>query len=92
MTLWEQRIGDVDEALRLSRGLLVDQERIHGPDHPGTLRIRQNIAWLTAQRGDIREAVRLFKALLPDQSRVLSPAHPETRATLDFLMENIDVE
>ena len=45
------------------------------PDHPHTLRTRNNIAFSC---GDVPEALRLSQALLPDQERVLGPGHPET--------------
>ena len=38
--------GDLAAALRLSRELLPDQERVLGPDHPDTLATRNNIAYL----------------------------------------------
>jgi hypothetical protein len=52
-----------------------------GPDHPGTLTTRNNIAAWTGDCGDAREALRLFSELLPDQERVLGADHPDTLRT-----------
>ena len=73
--------GDAREALRLSRALLPDQERVLGRDHPDTLRTRNNIAGWTGAVGDAREALRLFAELLPDRERVLGRDHPDTLRT-----------
>jgi hypothetical protein len=46
--------GDAAGALRLSRELLPDQERVLGPDHPDTLTTRGNIAYwarMLAEKG-----------------------------------------
>ena len=56
-------------------------ERVLGPDHPDTLRTRNNIASWTGECGDAGEALRLFQALLPDHERVLGPDHPDTLMT-----------
>jgi hypothetical protein len=71
---------------------LPDRERVLGPEHPGTLTTRLNIAYWTGQTGDVREALRLSKELLPDQERVLGPEHPDTlrtRAWMNFLAERL---
>ena len=41
---WTGQCGDPAEALRLSRELLPDQQRLLGPDHPETLITRNHIA------------------------------------------------
>ena len=87
---WTGQCGDAREALRLFQALLPDRERVLGPDHPETLRTRNNTAHWTGECGDAREALRLFQALLPDQERVLGPDHPETlttRAWIDRLSQ-----
>ena len=73
--------GDAAGALRLSTALLPDHERVLGPDHPGTLTTRSNIAFWTGQCGDAAGALRLSTALLPDRERVLGPDHPDTLTT-----------
>jgi flagellar biosynthesis regulator FlbT len=81
IALWTGESGDAREALRLSRELLPDQERVLGPDHPDTLKTRHDIALWTGRVGDDREALRLSRELLPDQERVLGPDHPDTLKT-----------
>ena len=78
---WTGRAGDVGEALRLFKELLLDQERALGPEHPDTLSTRGNIASWTGETGNVREALRLSKELLPDQERALGPEHPDTLST-----------
>jgi hypothetical protein len=53
-----------------------DLERVFGPDHPDTLKTRNNIGSLTGRIGDAEGALRLFQELLPDLERVLRPDHP----------------
>ena len=81
IAFWTGETGDAREALRLSRALLPDQERVKGRDHPNTLRTRNNIAACTGEVGDAREALRLFAELLPDRERVLGRDHPNTLMT-----------
>jgi hypothetical protein len=75
------RVGDRREALRLSRELLADRERVLGVDHPDTLHTRSNIAYLTGEVCDRREALRLLHDLLPHQEEVLGADHPDTLTT-----------
>ena len=49
-----------------------------GPDHPDTLKTRNNIAGFTGEAGEPAAARDLYHALLPDQERVLGPDHPDT--------------
>jgi hypothetical protein len=65
--------------------LLPDQVRVQGPDHPGTLTTRNNIAEWTGRCGDVAGALRLFQELLPDLIRVQGPGHPYTQATRDSI-------
>ena len=44
--------GDTDEALRLCRELLADQERVLGADHPDTLTTRSDIDQLEPAASD----------------------------------------
>ena len=78
---WTGLAGDARGALRLSRELLPDQERVLGPDHPDTLTNRISIATSTGRAGDARGALRLSRELLADQQRVLGPDHPDTLKT-----------
>jgi hypothetical protein len=49
-----------------------------GPDHPGTLKIRLNVARWTGESGDASDSLRQFGSLLPDLQRVLGIDHPDT--------------
>jgi tetratricopeptide (TPR) repeat protein len=78
---WTGQAGNVEEALRLFKELLPDQQRLLGNDHPDTLGTRSNIGGWTGETGNVEEALRLFEELLPDQQRVLGNDHPDTLAT-----------
>ncbi|MFD4637383.1 tetratricopeptide repeat protein [Lentzea sp. NPDC058436] len=56
------------------------QERLHGPDHPGTQNSRSNLAHAYESAGDLGRAITLYKANLADCERVLGPDHPTTKA------------
>jgi tetratricopeptide (TPR) repeat protein len=72
------RIGQLDIARPLlDRALGVAIARL-GPDHPETLRTRNNLARWLGEAGRVEEAVSQFQALLEDHRRVLGPDHPET--------------
>jgi len=75
------RTGDAQEALRLLRELLPDEERVMGKDHRLTLITRGNIANWTGKTGDAREALRFSLKLLPDLKRILGKDHPDTLTT-----------
>jgi tetratricopeptide (TPR) repeat protein len=51
------------------------------PNHPDTLRTRNNLANWYGQTGDITRATTHFEAMLPDQIRILGPDHPQTLTT-----------
>ncbi len=74
-------LGNYAQALRHGEQELLMRSRIRGPDYPGTLATRYNIACWTGLGGDPAEALRLSQQLLPDQERVLGRDHPETLTT-----------
>ncbi|MFV2099381.1 NB-ARC domain-containing protein, partial [Micromonospora sp. LOL_014] len=49
--------GQVESAAAAFAGLLTDSLRVLGPDHPGTLTIRNNLAYLRGEAGDAAGAV-----------------------------------
>ena len=58
-----------------------------GPEHPGALATRSELAYSAGQAGDSAAARDQFAALLPIAERVLGPEHPDTlaaRASLAF--------
>jgi hypothetical protein len=56
-----------------------------GPDHPGTLNSRSNLAVAYQAAGRTDEAVALHEQVLADRERVLGPDHPDTLATRNNL-------
>src|SRR6266576_341215 len=52
-----------------------------GPEHPGALATRSELAYSAGQAGDAVAARDQFAALLPVAERVLGPEHPDTLAT-----------
>jgi hypothetical protein len=56
-------------------------ERVLGPEHPDTLRVRHNLARWTGEAGDAAAARDQYAALLPIRERVLGPEHPDTVTT-----------
>ena len=53
----------------------------YGPEHPGTLNARHDLARWTGRAGDAAGARDQFASLLPVRERVLGPEHPETLTT-----------
>jgi len=53
----------------------------HGPEHPRTLTLRNDLAIWTGRAGDAAGARDQFAALLPVRERVQGPEHPGTLAT-----------
>ncbi|MES9992822.1 MAG: tetratricopeptide repeat protein [Candidatus Thiodiazotropha sp.] len=70
--------GQIDKALLAFETLLVDYEPVLGNDHPKTLTIRNNIAYLLGRSGQVDKALAAFDDLLEDMDRVLGPDHPNT--------------
>jgi hypothetical protein len=56
----------------------VNAAGIPGPEHPGALAARSELAYSTGQAGDAAAARDQFAALLPVAVRVLGPEHPDT--------------
>ena len=54
------------------------EDDAYGPEHPGTLSARHEVARWTGVAGDWAGARDQFAALLPIVERVLGPEHPET--------------
>ena len=64
----------------LLAGLLPVDDRVLGPEHPGTLAACANLARWTGHAGDTAAARDLLAGLLPVDDRVLGPEHPHTLA------------
>ncbi|MFV2099447.1 tetratricopeptide repeat protein, partial [Micromonospora sp. LOL_014] len=61
--------GDAAGAVTAFEQLLADQLRVLGPDHPGTLTTRHNLALMRGKAGDAAGAVTAFDQVLADQLR-----------------------
>ncbi|MET7712234.1 tetratricopeptide repeat protein [Streptomyces sp. NPDC005407] len=68
----------MQEALELDERVLVDRERLLGPDHPDTVSARSNLANSYSDVGRIQEALELSERVLADRERLLGPDHPDT--------------
>ena len=73
---------DDPEAEHVQRGVIADQERQNGPDSPGALVARNNLANLLRDRGQSADAEAEYRALIADHRRVLGPTHPGTLITI----------
>jgi hypothetical protein len=77
--------GNYPAAQDLFAALLPVRERVLGPEHPGTLTARHELATWTGQAGDAAKARDQFAALVPVDERVLGSERPETlRARADL--------
>ncbi|WP_326613446.1 tetratricopeptide repeat protein [Streptomyces scopuliridis] len=56
-----------------------------GPDHPGTLTTRGQLAQWRGVAGDAAAAADAYEQLLADYLRVLGPDHPDTLTTRNVL-------
>ena len=52
-----------------------------GPDHPGTLTTRNNLAYAYRAAGQTAKAIPLFERTLTDRERILGPDYPDTLTT-----------
>jgi Tetratricopeptide repeat len=71
-------VGKTQLAAAYARDLLPTLARVLGPDHPTTLRARNNLALVTGLAGQPAAARDLYHDLLPTLARVLGPDHPAT--------------
>jgi tetratricopeptide (TPR) repeat protein len=79
------------EAERLHRETLDASQRALGPDHPDTLRVLDNLAWvLGRQPGKLGEAVPLARQALAARQRVLGPEHWQTLASQNTVATLLD--
>jgi tetratricopeptide (TPR) repeat protein len=72
--------GQLADAERRLRALLVQLRRTRGPEHRSTLRLRDHLAWTLAEQGRLDEAQRRFQDLLPLCERVLGQYDRNTLA------------
>ncbi|MFI6822521.1 tetratricopeptide repeat protein [Micromonospora sp. NPDC050187] len=75
------RTGQLAAAIAYFHTLNITATHHLGPDHPGTLTTRNNLAYWRGEAGDPGGAAAAFEDLLTDCLRVLGPDHPDTLAT-----------
>ncbi len=79
-------LGDsARQAIAVGEPLVADSERLLGPDHPGTLGSRNNLAIAYQEAGRTAEAIPLHEQTLAARERVLGPDHPDTLTSRDNL-------
>ena len=59
---------------------LAGRERLHGPDHPGTLDARLRLAGACLAAGKTRDAIAQHKTVLAGREHALGADHPDTLA------------
>ncbi|MER5269130.1 tetratricopeptide repeat protein [Actinosynnema sp. NPDC002837] len=84
LVFWQGVAGDpgaLDDLTALRHAV----ERVFGPDHPRTLRIRQQRAHLLHRAGRRDEAVDELRAVLAEMTGVQGENHPRTREAAELL-------
>ncbi|MGI5518412.1 tetratricopeptide repeat protein [Streptomyces sp. CA-106131] len=82
--------GDYGSALQLSQAAHSITARCLGPEHPDTLRSRNNLANALDHFGRHQEAAVLHQHVLTTRERVLGSNHPETLLTRSDLANTLD--
>jgi hypothetical protein len=77
--------GDWERAAVQLRDALAELDRIVGPEHQDTLRVRQLLAHAVGGAGDPLEAAAMLETLLPEQTRILGPDHADTLTSRQYL-------
>ncbi|WP_026448915.1 tetratricopeptide repeat protein [Actinopolyspora mortivallis] len=80
--------GNPGHALRIMNGLLADERRVFGDEHPRTLDLRRQIGMIQFGAGRTEEAETTLSELLDDLLRTHDPEHPtvvKVRELLDVL-------
>ncbi|MGF6889502.1 tetratricopeptide (TPR) repeat protein [Nocardia sp. GAS34] len=72
-------------SIALATATLTDYTQILGPDHPGTLQARHNLAYAHRAIGRLSKAIDLYRDVLTDRTKILGAEHPSTLATLNGL-------
>jgi Tetratricopeptide repeat len=71
--------GGLGRAIPLLEQALADCVRVLGPNHPDTLKSRNNLANAYRAAGDLGRAIPLLRKTLADSVRVLGADHPKTK-------------
>jgi hypothetical protein len=81
--------GNWERAAVQLREVLAELDRIVGPEHEDTLRVRQLLAHAVGGAGDPLEAASMLETLLPEQTRILGPDHESTLTGRQYLAVNL---
>ena len=76
-----ETVSASDHAVAANGAVSTDAAQGPGPEHPGALAARSELAYSTGLAGDVASARDQFAALLPVAERTLGPEHPDTLAT-----------
>jgi DUF1707 SHOCT-like domain/Tetratricopeptide repeat len=79
--------GRHEDAIGQDKRALAIQERMHGRDHPDTIRARAALAAALREAGKLKNAIEQYERVLADRERTSGPDHPDTitaRANLAF--------
>jgi len=82
-----ETVSASSHAVSANGAVSTDAAQGPGPEHPGALAARSELAYSIGQAGDAAGARDQFAALLPVAERVLGPEHPDTlaaRASLGY--------
>jgi tetratricopeptide (TPR) repeat protein/transcriptional regulator with XRE-family HTH domain len=77
--------GDNVRAINYLKRCLTFTQRLHGSDHPETLRSKNNLAYIYQNAGQLKWAIPLLEETLADRERVLGVDHHETLASRNNL-------
>ncbi|RPB01269.1 TPR-like protein [Choiromyces venosus 120613-1] len=78
-------IGFYGESEAMFHRALEGREKVLGPDHPGTLTIVNNLAFVLNDRGRYGESEAMFHRALEGREKVFGPDHPDTLANVNNL-------
>lgn len=83
---WLGDTGDITGAISALTSLLVDQQRVLGPDREADILSTQHeLGYWYGRSGDTARAVRSLSAVLPNRIRVIGDEHEETLQTRSSL-------
>ncbi len=80
-----QDAGRPDDAIAILEPLVADLARLHGGEHPNTLRARNNLAIVYLDAGRADAAIAVLEPLVAELERTLGAAHPDTQGSRDNL-------
>lgn len=83
-------LGSSVDSESLFREALDLRRNAYGPEHPGTLRLTNEVAAALVDQGRYEDAETLFLVVLESRRRVLGPKHPDTLISMSNLAATWD--